>query len=375
MNHIYFDNAATTPVRKEVIEEMLPYLTQHFGNPSSIHSFGRETKMAIEKQRKLIARLLNTSTSELFFTSCGTESTNTAIHGACRDLNCKHIITSPIEHHATLHSIESCKELYQCKVSFVKLDDVGHIDYEHLEKLLSIANEKTLVSLMHANNEIGNVTDIVRVGQLCKKYNALFHTDAVQSVGHFKLDLEEIGAHFLSASAHKFHGPKGVGLLYVKAGTKIKPYITGGSQERNMRAGTENVAGIVGMGKAIELAYNELDNSREFILKLKKKMKSLIEKSLQTCTFHGDTSDDSLYTVLNVGFPLNEKTEMLSIHLDIAGICVSGGSACSSGVEGGSHVIKSIYGNKPVVPIRFSFSHFNTLEEVELLSKKILELI
>ncbi len=175
-------------------------------------------------------------------------------------MNCKHIITSPIEHHATLHSIESCKELYQCKVSFVKLDDVGHIDYEHLEKLLSIANEKTLVSLMHANNEIGNVTDIVRVGQLCKKYNALFHTDAVQSVGHFKLDLEEIGAHFLSASAHKFHGPKGVGLLYVKAGTKIKPYITGGSQERNMRAGTENVAGIVGMGKAIELAYNELDN-------------------------------------------------------------------------------------------------------------------
>ncbi|HMN32331.1 MAG TPA: cysteine desulfurase family protein [Chitinophagaceae bacterium] len=375
MNRIYFDNAATTPLAKEVFEEMLPYFTEHFGNPSSIYSYGRETRMAIEKQRKLIAQIIHAKPSEIFFTSGGTESTNTAIHSACRDLKCTHLITSPIEHHATLHSITHYSQMYDCKISYVKLKENGHIDLAHLERLLAESKEQCLVSLMHANNEIGNVTDIISVGKICKTHNAFFHTDAVQSIGHFQLNIEEIGAHFLSASAHKFHGPKGIGFLYIKGGTNIKPLLVGGSQERNMRAGTENVAGIIGMGKAIDMAYQDLEQSRAHILSLKHKLKSLLEETIPNCCFHGDLADTNLYTVLNVGFPQSEKTQMLSIHLDIAGICVSSGSACSSGAQGISHVIQHAYPHSKALPIRFSFSHFNTLDEVEFVAKKIVELV
>lgn len=375
MNRIYFDNAATTPLDEEVLNEMLPYLKTQYGNASTIYSLGREARMAIEKQRKNIARNLHAKPGEIFFTSCGTESSNTAIQAACRDLGCRQIITSPIEHHATLHSVQHYGKQYACSISYLKLTSAGHIDYEHLESLLSKATEKCLVTLMHANNEIGNVTDIQRAGILCKKYNAIFHTDAVQSVGHLSIELDQLYVHFLSASAHKFHGPKGAGLLYINQEIKILPFVFGGAQERNMRAGTENVANIVGFGKALEIAYTHLESHRLQILELKKYCIEKLKTSNLSVQFHGDIEDSNLYTVLNIGLPLNEKTEMLSINLDMAGICVSGGSACSSGAEGGSHVIKEVYPQSSVVPIRLSFSKYNRKEEIDFVIKNILELV
>ena len=246
MNRIYFDNAATTAIEPKVVEAMLPYLQNNFGNPSSIYSFGRETRLAIENARKTVAKILNAHPAEIFFTSGGTESSNTAITASVRDLGCKHIITSPIEHHATLHTVEYLDNRDEVTVSYVKVLPNGHIDLEHLEQLLAASEEKTLVTLMHANNEIGNITDLHAVGNLCKQYNAIFHSDTVQTIGHFPFDLRNTPIHFLSGSAHKFHGPKGAGLLYINENVQIKPYIHGGGQERNMRAGTENVYGIVG---------------------------------------------------------------------------------------------------------------------------------
>lgn len=377
MRRIYFDNAATTALDPEVLESMMPYLTEKFGNPSSIYSYGRETKMAIEQARKTVARILNCNPGEVFFTSGGTESSNTAITCAIRDLGCKHIITSPIEHHATLHTVEYLEKSGQAKLSFVKLGKDGHIDMAHLEALLAGSPEKTLVTLMHANNEIGNLLKIKAVGELCQKYNAIFHCDMVQTIGHYPIDLKNLNVHFASAAGHKFHGPKGVGMLYVNENIKINPLLCGGAQERNMRAGTENMYGIVGFAKALELATQRYEADSDHIKSLKQYMAAKLKENFPSVCFNGDTNGSSLYTVLNVGFPRNDKSDMLLFNLDMAGICVSGGSACSSGANSVSHVIKAIYNgqSEALVPIRFSFSRHNTKEEVDQVIEKLKELV
>ncbi len=364
MNPIYLDNAATTPLAPEVLETMLPYLKDHFGNPSSIYSYGRETRMAIEKARKTVAGMLHVKPAEIFFTSGGTESTNTAIHAAVRDLGCTHIITSPIEHHATLHTAEFLAKNNNIGLSYVQLKEKGHIDLAHLESLLANAPGQTLVSLMHANNEVGNLLPVKAVGELCKQYNAYFHCDMVQTIGHYPVNLEHIHVHFANAAAHKFHGPKGVGMLFVREGLPVKPFVFGGGQERNMRAGTENVYGIVGFAKALEMAMEHYENDSAYIASLKQYMAEQLTGKIAGVQFNGDTFGSSLYNVLNVAFPLTPKSEMLLMNLDINKICVSGGSACSSGAHSQSHVIAAL-GNLNQQPIRFSFSKYNTREEVD----------
>src|SRR5687768_7888336 len=375
MSRIYFDNAATTALDKEVLDAMLPYMTTHFGNPSSIYSYGRESRLAIESARKTVAKLLNAHPGEIFFTSGGTESNNTAILSAIRDLGCKHIISSPIEHHAVLHTVEH----YGCgdgvSYSYVKLLPDGHVDLEDLKEQLASHEERCLVSLMHANNEIGNLLDIDAVGNLCKKYNAIFHSDCVQTVGHYHLDLRKTPVHSISAAGHKFHGPKGVGILYVNDNVKIKPFIFGGGQERNMRAGTENLYGIVGFAKALELAMANYEKESEYILSLKTYMTEQLRKKIKGVEFNGDQEGKCLYTVLSAAFPKTEKSEMILFNLDINNICVSGGSACSSGADQGSHVIRTINNNPNLVTVRFSFSKYNTKEEIDVVVEKLKELI
>lgn len=375
MKPIYLDNAATTPLDPEVLNAMLPYLTEHFGNASSIYSLGRECRIAIEKARKSVATIFNTTPGEIFFTSCGTESSNTAIHGAVRDLGCRHIISSPIEHHATLHTVEYLASIGACRLSFVNLTQDGHINMVDLERLLKESGEKSLVTLMHANNEIGNLLDVAYVAQLCQTYDAIFHTDAVQSIAHYPIDLQKAPIHFMSGSAHKFYGPKGSGILYVNRNVQIKPFINGGSQERQMRAGTENVAGIVGFSKALELATATLEADSIYIESLKSYMREQLTAQISDIRYNGAQDERSLYTVLSVSLPANERSEMLSMNLDMAGICVSGGSACTSGAQGGSHVIKAVYPHDHRVTIRFSFSKHNTFDEVDLVVRKVAELL
>jgi cysteine desulfurase len=371
---IYFDNAATTPVDPLVVEAMLPYLTEHFGNPSSIYSYGRENRLAIEKARKSVAAILHAHPSEIFFTSGGTESSNTAIFAAVRELNCKRIITSPIEHHATLHTCTYLAELGEAEIEYVAILPDGHIDLADLERRLGKQNQKTLVTLMHANNEIGNITNLQQVGVLCNRYNAVFHADTVQTVGHFPVNLSEIQVDFITGAAHKFHGPKGVGMLYINGRNKIHPLIHGGGQERNMRAGTENLYGIIGFAKALELATENQEKEKEHILGIKKYLKAQLTEKIPGIVFNGDPDGESLYTVLSVGFPQNDKTEMLLFNLDIRNICASGGSACSSGANQGSHVIAAL--NKaPQATIRFSFSKYNKKEEIDTLISNLMELI
>lgn len=374
MERIYLDNAATTPLDKEVLDAMLPYMTTHFGNPSSIYSYGRETRLAIESARKTVAKLLNAHPGEIFFTSGGTESNNTAIAAAVHDLGCRHIISSPIEHHAVLHTIEHYGT-GDVTHSYVKLLPNGHVDLEDLEQQISSQENRCLVTLMHANNEIGNLLDINAVGNLCKKYNAIFHSDCVQTVGHYPLDLRKIPVHFISGSGHKFHGPKGVGILYVNDNVKIHPLILGGSQERNMRAGTENVYGIVGFAKALEMAMAHHEKDLEYIQSLKSYMMEQLRKNIKCASFNGDAEGKSLYTVLSASFPKTEKSEMILFNLDINHICASGGSACTSGADQGSHVIQAINNNPNLVTVRFSFSKFNTKEEVDKVIAKLHELI
>lgn len=370
---IYFDNAATTCLDEVVLEAMLPYLKTHYGNPSSLHGLGRETRTAIEKARKQIAGLMGSKPGEIFFTSCGTESTNTVLFGAVRDLGCRHIITSPIEHHATLHTAEFLAAQGACTLHLVQLTQEGHVDYIDLERILSEVQGEKIVSLMHANNELGNLSDVHLIGELCRRYQAYFHTDAVQTLGHFPLDVSTFQPDFLSASAHKFHGPKGSGILYMRAGIALKPLIHGGSQERNMRSGTENVANSVGFAKALELALLHHAEDEVYIRSLKQYLKEALEKQWPDIEFNGDTGSNSLYTVLNVAFPKSERTDMLSMNLDIAGIAVSGGSACSSGAVTGSHVIRAAYPHRTCVPVRFSFSKHNTFEEIDTLLQKLIE--
>lgn len=363
---IYFDNAATTPLDSKVLQAMLPYLTDLFGNPSSTYSYGRSTRLAIETARKKVAHLLGVKPATIFFTSGGTESNNTAIAASIRDLGCTHIITSDIEHHAVLHTVEYYCRQNHIPVSNVALTTDGSIDYEDLKSKLkeqSNAGHKCLVSLMHANNEIGNLLDVKRVGELCKNFNAIFHSDCVQTVGHYPLDLFEMGVHFISGASHKFYGPKGVGILYVKEGIKIEPLIYGGGQERNIRAGTENTYGIVGFAKALELAMAEYEKDSSFIAALKAYMKKRLIETIPGVRFNGSLT--SLYTVLSVSFPLSKGSDSLLLTMDMEGVCVSGGSACSSGTDNGSHVIKALQNLDDCSTIRFSFSKYNNFEEVD----------
>lgn len=375
MDRIYFDNAATTALDPEVFEAMKPFFTEKFGNPSSIYSYGRETRMAIENARKSVAKILNAHPAEIFFTSGGTESTNTAINAAVNDLGCKHIITSPLEHHATLHSVEHFSRDCGVKLSYIKVLPNGHIDYDDLEKILRESKVKCLVSLMHANNEIGNISDIERVGNLCKEYNAIYNADTVQTVGHFAIDLRNLPVHFINAAGHKFHGPKGIGILYVNENIKIHPFVNGGSQERGMRAGTENIYGIVGFAKALEIAVANMETESRHIKEVRDYMKESLLKNIPGVYFNGDPDGKSLYTVLSVAFPKTEKSEMLLFNLDIHNICASGGSACTSGAEAGSHVIRAITHNPNQITVRFSFCKYNTKKEVDVVVGKLKEMV
>jgi cysteine desulfurase len=362
---IYLDNAATTQISKEVLDEMLPYLTEHYGNPSSIHSFGRKAKSAIEQSRKIVAKYLNASTAEIFFTGSGTEASNTIIKCAVRDLGVQRIISSRAEHHCVLHSIDTVEKL-GIEIDYVKLDGLGRVDISHLEGLLDGGNQKTLVSLMHANNEIGTMINLNEISSLCKKYKALFHSDTVQTIGYYPFDLQAVPLDFMSGSAHKFHGPKGVGFMYVNGNLSIKPYIDGGSQERNMRAGTENVPGIVGLGKALELAIFEMETNKIYLSGLKSYMLEQLTAQLPDVKFNGDLSENGCnYKVLSVALPPTDKSELVLFNLDMAGIAASGGSACTSGSEKGSHVLETIQADVNRKSVRFSFSKYNTKVEID----------
>lgn len=370
---VYLDNAATTPVDPEVLKAMYSVMENHYGNPSSIHSHGREVRTLIEKSRKTIAGLLHTSPAEIFFTSGGTEADNTAIRCSVADHGIKHAITTKLEHHAVLHTLEALHKAGAVKLSFVDTDSKGNIDTAHLETLLK-SNDRSLVSLMHANNEIGTLSDMNLIGDLCETYNAIYHSDTVQTMGHYQHDLSRLKAHFIVGAAHKFHGPKGVGFLHVNHRIKINPMIYGGSQERNMRGGTENVYGIVGMAKALEMAYAEMDQHQQHIQNLKSYMMAQLKANIPGVEFNGETDPaKSLYTVLNVSFPEMEMADMLLFSLDIAGISASGGSACSSGTDIGSHVLTAIGASPNRPAVRFSFSKYNTKEEVDYSVAKVRE--
>jgi len=371
---VYLDNAATTPLDKEVIKEMCNVMENQFGNPSSIHAHGREVRSVVEKARKSIASLLNTSPAEIFFTSGGTEADNTAIRCGIIDHGITHAITSKIEHHAVLHTLEALASEGIIKLSLVNINEQGSIDLAHLEELLK-THPKTFVSLMHANNEIGTLTNIEHVGEMCEQYDALFHSDTVQTMGHYRHDLSKLKVHFLVCAAHKIHGPKGVGFLYINHKIKIKPFIYGGAQERNMRGGTENVYGIIGLAKALELAYADMEKHQAHIQEIKSYMMVKLKRAIPGIGFNGKTSaDESLYTVLNVSFPKMEMPDMLLFNLDISGISASGGSACSSGSNIGSHVLSGIGADSSSPAVRFSFSKYTSKEEIDFVINKIKEL-
>lgn len=363
---VYLDNAATTPMAPEVIDAMIPVMKEHFGNPSSTHAFGRKTRAMIEMARKRVAKHLNAQSSEILFTSGGTEADNMAIMCSVRDLGVTHCISTPIEHHAVLHTLECLEKEGSIRLSFVRLDEKGHVDLEDLKRLLD-TEEKTLVSLMHANNEVGNLLPLEEVSKLCREHGALFHSDTVQSMAHYAFDLSQLDVDFLTCAAHKFHGPKGVGFLYVNKKIKIDPLIHGGAQERNLRGGTENLIGIVGLDKAMEVAYADLEGHQKHVKALKSHMIDRLKAEIPGIAFNGDSAnvDGSLYTVLSVSLPPNNIASMLLLNLDIMGVAVSGGSACSSGSNVGSHVLQGIQADPERPAIRFSFSRYTNREEVD----------
>ncbi len=372
MKRVYLDNAATTPLDPAVIAEMTTVMENYFGNPSAIHALGREVRTLVEKARKNVATLLNASPSEIFFTSGGTEADNTAIRCGISAYGIKHAITSKIEHHAVEHTLNMMLKDGQIdKLSFVNIDEKGAIDYAHLEELLQ-NNERSFVSLMHANNELGTLTDMEKVGDICEKYNAIYHADTVQTMGHYVHDVRKLKAHFIVCAAHKLHGPKGVGFLFVNSNIKIPPMIYGGAQERNMRGGTENVYGIVGLSKALEIAYNEMEAHQTHIQELKDYLKAQLIAEIPGIAFNGETDPSkSLYTVLNVSFPEMDMADMLLFNLDINGICASGGSACSSGSNIGSHVLNGIKADPNRPSVRFSFSKYTTKEDLDYVMEKV----
>lgn len=362
---IYFDNTATTPLSPEVIESMTDAMHNNFGNPSSIHHFGRNAKVTIENARKLIAKYLNASAGEIFFTSGGTEANNTAIRGAIFDLELKHAITSPTEHPAVLSTLKAFEDAGHIKLSLVDLNENGRVNTNHLEKLLR-QNVRSFVSLMHANNEIATLLPMKEVSNLCRKYNAVFHSDMVQTMGHYNIDMQNIDVDFASCSAHKFHGPKGTGFLYINGERmKINPLIIGGGQERNMRGGTENIYGITGLATAFSKANDNLLSDKKTIESLKAYMVEQLEVNITGIEYLGESRNHGLYTVLNVLFPPIDSADMLIMNLDIEGIAASGGSACASGTNHRSHVLDALQIDNSRPAVRFSFSKYNTKTEID----------
>jgi cysteine desulfurase len=368
---VYLDNAATTPIAPEVVEAMLPVLKEGFGNPSSTHFYGRQSKAWIETSRRTIAKLLNCQPSEIIFTSGGTEADNMALFSSVHQMGVTHIITSEIEHHAIGHTAEAIAKSGDARISYVKVSKSGLVDLEDLERLLQ-TGEKTLVSLMHANNEIATLLPLKVVSEMCRKYDAYFHSDTVQTMGHYFLDLKELNMDFITCAAHKFHGPKGVGFLYINKNRKAEALIHGGSQERGLRGGTENVYGIVGLAKAMELAYEDLEGHQKHVQGLKTYMIEQLREIFEDISFHGEIDPEkSLYTVLNVCFPKTEKAGMLLFTLDLKGVAVSGGSACTSGAAKGSHVLEGIHADMSRPNVRFSFSRYTTKEEIDFALEQV----
>lgn len=376
MSRVYFDNAATTPILEEVIEAMSLSMRENFGNPSSIHREGRTARAAVEQARKVVAKCLGASIGEIFFTSCGTESNNMVLKNAVRDLGVRRIISSPIEHHCVLHTLERIEKDQQVTIEQVQLDRRGHVDTVHLSDLLAQSEQgKTLVSLMHANNEIGTMIDLNAIGELCAAHGAYFHSDTVQTIGYFPIDLSRLSINFISGSAHKFHGPKGVGFVYINNDNILQAYLDGGAQERNMRGGTENIYGIVGMAKALELAVAEMEERREKITSIRDYFRDQLLSHFPEVSFNGDPQGKGHYKVLSVDFPHSDKADLILFNLDIAGISVSGGSACSSGIDTGSHVIAALKPDSDRHTVRFSFSHLNTREEADQVIRKLREIL
>lgn len=363
---VYLDNAATTPIAPEVFEAMVPFLKNEFGNPSSTHSFGRQAKGTIETSRRKVAKLINSKSSEIIFTSGGTEADNMAFSIAVNDLGVKRVITSKIEHHAVIHTAEDICKKKELEFALVKLLPNGHVDLDHLEELLASGDKKTLVSLMHGNNEIGNLLPLEKVSQMCRNHKAYFHSDTVQTMAHYAFDLNELDIDFITGAAHKFHGPKGIGFLYMNNNIKGLPFIHGGSQERGLRGGTENLYGIVGLAKAMEIAYEDLEGHQKHVQGLKSYMISELKSKIDGVSFHGDVSPErSLYTVVNVCLPKTSKAAMLLFTLDLKGVACSGGSACTSGSAKGSHVLEGIQADTSRPNVRFSFSRYTTKEEID----------
>ncbi len=380
MKKVYFDSAATTQLRDEVITVIADALKNEYGNPSSTHSYGRSSKSLLESARKNIAKILNVSASEIIFTSGGTEADNLILVSAARDLGVERIISSKIEHHAVLHTLEWLEKEYNIKVDFVKLDECGHVDYEHLETLLEDTSKKTLVTLMHVNNEVGNILKLKEVALMCKKHNALFHSDTVQSIGHYEMDFSEIPIDFAVSAAHKYHGPKGAGFAFIRKNSGLRSLIHGGAQERGLRAGTEAVYAIAGMAEALRLSYQNLGEERKYITELKDYFKEELSNNTPGVKFNGGCGDNanSTYTLLNVCLPISpEKAMLLLFQLDLKGIACSKGSACQSGAEGGSHVLNAFLSEEDLKKpsIRFSFSSFNKKEDVDYVVEVLKEFI
>ena len=373
--NVYFDNAATTPISKKVLDKMIPYMEDGFGNPSSIHKRGREIKSVIEKSRSKVADILSCEPGEIFFTSGGTEADNMFIINTVLEKKIDTIITSKVEHHAVLHCCDYLNKTQNINIKYVSINDNGEVDLDDLEKITS-NNKNSLVSLMHGNNEIGNINDLKTISKICEKNNVIFHSDTVQTVGHYAIDLNKINIQGIVGSAHKFHGPKGIGFLYLNNKHKISPFIHGGAQERNMRGGTENVYGIVGLSEALTLAYENMTTHKEKIIALKSHMIESLKQKVKGVKFNGLSSDldNSLYTVLNASIPNVDDQQMFLFNLDINNIAASAGSACSSGSDSGSHVLKEIKTEEGFVNVRFSFSKYNSIEEVDYVINKIVEI-
>ncbi|MFC6859755.1 cysteine desulfurase family protein [Zunongwangia atlantica] len=380
MEKVYLDSAATTQMRPEVITKITEVMQENYGNPSSTHSFGRSAKSLIERARKTIAKQLNVTAAEIIFTSGGTEADNLALNSAVRDLGVKRIITSEIEHHAVLYSVNQLKDCFDIEVEYVNLTAEGEVDLIDLEDRLKSSDVKTLVSLMHVNNEVGNKLDLKKVALLCKEYKALFHSDTVQSIGHYELDLQEIPVDFTAVSAHKFHGPKGVGFAFIRKNSGLKPLIFGGEQERGYRAGTEGLHNIVGLEEAFKLAYTNLEEEKAYTTALKSHFIEALKKEIPGVKFNGKSGDleKSTYTLINVNLPVSEeKALMLLFQLDLKGIACSKGSACQSGSDKGSHVLNAFLSEEDLQTpsIRFSFSKYNTKEEIDYVVKTLKEFI
>jgi cysteine desulfurase len=369
---VYLDNAATTPIAPEIIDMMSEMMKTNFANPSSVHSFGRESKIIVENARKRIAKLLNTSPGSIFFTSGGTEADNMAIKCAIHDYKIAHAITSKISHHAVLYPLQDLNKEGVIKLSYVNIDKDGVVSLSHLKELLQ-ENPRTFVSIMHANNEIGTIQDLEQIGGICKEYNAIFHSDTVQTIGHYPFNMQELNVDFMAASAHKFHGPKGVGFVYISENINIKPLLRGGGQERNMRPGTENIYGIAALAMAMEMAYKHLEEEVKYIKGLKKYMIEKLQTEMEDVQFYGKCTDmdNSLYTVLSCHFPETDIAEMFLFNLDILGVACSGGSACASGGSKSSHVLSAINPESKRPGIRFSFSKYNTKEDIDFAIDKL----